>query len=135
MAPRRASEILSFHAHVYFATAAAADAARRLREQVAERFRVRLGTWHDRPVGPHSQPMYQIAFAPELFASFVPWLMLNHGALSILIHPNTRHPRRDHVEDRLWIGAPVALDEAVLPEQDDDPETAGEANTAPTVAP
>ena len=135
MAARSASEIVSFHAHVYFAQGAAAEAARRLREQVAERFAVRLGTWHDRPVGPHDRPSYQIAFTAEQFASLVPWLMLNHGGLSILVHPNTRRPRRDHIEDRLWIGTPLTLDESVLPEHDEVPEAAGEPNTSPTIAP
>jgi DOPA 4,5-dioxygenase len=134
---RSASEIVSFHAHVYFEAGAGADAeaARQLREQVAERFAVRLGTWYDRPVGPHGRPMYQIAFAPELFATLVPWLMLNHQGLSILVHPNTRNPRRDHVDDRIWIGSPVVLHEEPLPEHDDVPEMAGEPNTAPTIAP
>jgi hypothetical protein len=33
-------------------------------------------------VGPHHQAMYQVAFAKEVFADLVPWLML-----SILVHP------------------------------------------------
>ena len=135
MAPRSTAEIASFHAHVYFASAAEAEAARQLRERVGKRFAVRLGTWRDSAVGPHPQPMYQIAFASELFASLVPWLMLNHGGLSILVHPNTRHPRRDHLVDRLWIGTPLPLDETVLPEHDDKPESAGEPNTVPSIDP
>jgi DOPA 4,5-dioxygenase len=135
LAARSPTEIVSFHAHVYFDAGAQAEAARRLRQQVAERFAVRLGTWHDRAVGPHGKPSYQIAFAPDLFASLVPWLMLNHAGLSILVHPNTRNPRRDHVEDPLWIGTPVPLDESVLPEHEEEPEAAGTPNTAPTLAP
>lgn len=132
---RRVAEIVSYHAHVYFGAGAQAEAARRLRERVGERFAARLGTWQEKPVGPHDRPMFQIAFAADLFATLVPWLMLNHEDLSILIHPNTANPRRDHVSDSIWIGPALALREDVLPEHDDNPEEAGEVNTAPSLAP
>lgn len=79
--------------------------------------------------------MFQIAFAPELFASLVPWLMLNHGSLSILVHPNSGRPRQDHVTDRIWIGTALPLAEEVLPEIEDAPEDVGEINTNPTLGP
>lgn len=132
---RRVGEIASYHAHVYFADERETAAGRRLRERLAERFAVRLGTFHERAVGPHDRPMFQIAFAPELFATLVPWLMLNHDGLSILVHPNTSNPKRDHVADRLWIGSALALEEEVLRDHDDRPETAGEVNTSPTLPP
>jgi aromatic ring-cleaving dioxygenase len=132
---RPVAAIASFHAHVYFAGEGQADAAQRLREGVAARFAVRLGTWRDAPVGPHSRAMFQIAFAPDLFGSIVPWLMLNHGDLSILVHPNSGDERRDHLDHRIWIGAALPLDETALPEGETEPEPAGEVNTAPSLLP
>jgi len=132
---RDVADIASFHAHVYFDGESQAQAARRLRAAVAERFLVRLGTWHERAVGPHSRPMFQIAFAPDLFARLVPWLMLNHEGLSILIHPNSGRPREDHVRNAIWIGLPLSLSDEVLPEREDPAEGPGQPNTSPTIAP
>jgi DOPA 4,5-dioxygenase len=131
---RAVAEIASYHAHVYFDPAAEREQALALREAIGERFAARLGTVWDRPVGPHSRAMYQVAFEPALFGTLVPWLMLNAAGLSVLIHPNTRNMRRDHLDDRLWLGAPLDLHGEVLAE-DNEAELAGEPNTAPTLAP
>jgi DOPA 4,5-dioxygenase len=61
--------------------------------------------------------------------------MLNHDGLSILVHPNSGRPRQDHVDDRIWIGAPLPLAEEVLPEREDEPEGVGDINTAPMLKP
>lgn len=132
--PRPLSEIASYHAHIYYDPATTRDEAERLRSWIGERFSVTLGRWHDVKVGPHDQAMYQVAFAREIFPELVPWLMLNHGRLSILVHPNTTNPRRDHAADPMWIGPALAVHVEMLSE-DAEIEQAPAPNTTPALPP
>jgi DOPA 4,5-dioxygenase len=99
------SLVRSWHAHVYF-NAGTRDAAREFREAVREHFStaVEIGRFHERPVGPHPQWSYQIAFAPNRFAQIVGWLALNHGTLDVFVHPNTDDELRDHRDSAIWLG-------------------------------
>lgn len=100
--------ISSFHAHVYF-DPATREVAAQVREGLGERFQVQLGRWHDQLVGPHTKPMYQVAFAVDQFDKVVPWLMLHRQGLDILVHPNTGDAVADHTDHALWLGEKLAI--------------------------
>ncbi|HIC80007.1 MAG TPA: 4,5-dioxygenase [Kiloniellaceae bacterium] len=101
--PQEIADIRGYHAHVYY-DAESKPAAADLREAIEARFEVRMGRWHDRPVGPHPRWSYQVAFEPPLFAEIVPWLALNRGDLVIFIHPETGDDLPDHRDRALWLG-------------------------------
>lgn len=101
--PRPYTEISSYHAHIYF-NADTAYRAARLRDWVIRRFRVELGEWNEGPRGPHTTPSFYFGFSADLVPTVIPWLMLNHLGLKILIHPNTDDPYADHLINALWIG-------------------------------
>jgi DOPA 4,5-dioxygenase len=115
MNPRDPTAIESWHAHVYF-DAERRDAAWALRGLIEQALagRFEMGRFHERPVGPHPMWSYQLAFAPAEFAFIVGWLVLNHGALDVFIHPNTGDALRDHRDGALWIGRSYTLDLAAL---------------------
>jgi DOPA 4,5-dioxygenase len=56
--------------------------------------------------------MFQIAFAADRLSAILPWLMLNHSGLTILVHPDTGNAYADHARHALWLGAmlPLRLD-------------------------
>jgi aromatic ring-cleaving dioxygenase len=127
--------IQSYHAHIYFDGPEQRAIAETLREEIAQRFAVLIGRWHDRLVGPHARPMYLVAFSPAEFPRFVPWLMINRRGLAVLIHPNTGRPRRNHVSDAMWLGEILDIKAGHLSEYETDPEPEIVPNTHPTVMP
>ena len=108
-----AARIEGYHAHVYY-TPETRAVAERLRAAIGRSFAVRLGRWHDKPVGPHPISMYQVAFAVEEFERLVPWLMLNRAGLDVLVHPETGNDYEDHTAFAVWLGAPIPLKLDVL---------------------
>ena len=85
-----------------------------VRAGVEARFDMRMGRWHDRPIGPHPMGSYQIAFAPDLFAEIVPWLALNRRGLTVFIHPETGDHVTDHSDYAIWLGEQREVDLSVL---------------------
>jgi len=102
--------IHGYHAHVYFRDAAERERALKLREGLGANFPVALGRVMDRNVGPHTLPMYQVAFAAEQFATVVPFLMLARAGLTVLVHPETGDEVADHTEHALWLGEVLPVD-------------------------
>lgn len=109
--------ITGWHAHIYYDPATTKEAAAALREGIAAQFPAAvLGRWHDVPVGPHAQAMYQVAFPVELFPTLVPYIALNRAGLAVLVHPETGRQKADHLHHALWMGAVLPLDASVLPD-------------------
>jgi aromatic ring-cleaving dioxygenase len=103
-------KIQDYHAHVYY-DATTKPVAQALRQDMERLYpAARYGRWHDRPVGPHPDWSFQIAFTADLFAGIVPYLAINRGELVIFIHPNTDDASADHRYHAIWMGAVRPLD-------------------------
>ena len=116
--PVNPERITEYHIHVYYDPADPDSRARaaRLREWVEQRFSVRMGSWHDVPVGPHPTAMYQIQFMPDVFPTLVPFVMMNRQGLTVLLHPESGRPRDDHTVNATWMGTVLPVNTAVLRE-------------------
>jgi aromatic ring-cleaving dioxygenase len=61
-------------------------------------------------------------FTPAQFGAFIPWLVINRGPLSVLIHPNTVDPvtgegtegERNHTQRATWMGERLPLDTSLF---------------------
>jgi aromatic ring-cleaving dioxygenase len=95
--------IHDFHAHIYF-DGADVDRAKRLAEQVRQRFGVAVGHFHERPVGPHPRGSVQMTVPTERFGDVATWLAVNRGGLTIFAHASTGDDRHDHTHNVVWFG-------------------------------
>ena len=103
------SMIRGYHAHLYY-DGDNKHHAWKLRREIANKFDdAVVGRWHDKEMGPHPVSFYQVAFGPDLFAEFVPWLALNRGTMSILIHTSTGDGYLDHSAYAMWVGPSLEL--------------------------
>jgi DOPA 4,5-dioxygenase len=59
-----------------------------------------------------------VAFAPDQFPTLVPFIMMNRGPLTVLLHPESGRPRDDHTLHAVWMGAVLQLNTDRLPETD-----------------
>lgn len=109
------ARISAWHAHIYYEPTSSRAAAEAVRAGIAQAFpAARLGRWHDVPVGPHPQAMFQVLFAPDLLAPLLSWLALNRNGLTVLVHPETGDDLADHRDHAVWLGAVLPLNLEVL---------------------
>lgn len=103
-----------FDVHIYFhqnsteQTAFAQALWERIRRSFPE---LRIYKLWDKPIGPHPVGMFEVnIFTPAQFGAFIPWLVINKGPLSALLHPNTGDEIRDHTHLATWMGERLPLD-------------------------
>jgi aromatic ring-cleaving dioxygenase len=84
---------------------------------------LRIYKFWERPIGPHPVAMFEVnLFTPAQFGAFIPWLVINRGPLSVLIHPNTVDPvtgegseeERNHTQRATWMGERLPLDTSLF---------------------
>ena len=108
------STIKGYHAHVYF-DPETKDEAWALREKVEPLFaKAAIGRFHEKPIGPHPQNSFQIAFGPQMFGAVIPWLALNRGSLRIFVHAVTDDAFYDHTALAMWLGDSVPLELSIF---------------------
>ncbi|KAF2760091.1 hypothetical protein EJ05DRAFT_473998 [Pseudovirgaria hyperparasitica] len=107
-----------FDVHIYFLQSDEGQTkfAKELWERIRREFpELRIYQPWDKPIGPHYTGMFEVnLFTPEQFGAFVPWLVINRGPLSALVHPNTGDDIRDHSQLATWMGEPLPVNLALL---------------------
>lgn len=92
---------------------------------------LRMYKFWDKPVGPHPIAMFEVnVFTPAQFGAFIPWLVINRGPLSALVHPNSEDGDgvRDHTQRATWLGEKVVLDVGMLRKLEEMARKKAEAN-------
>ncbi|GLI76791.1 hypothetical protein PoHVEF18_005069 [Penicillium ochrochloron] len=89
--------------------------AKALWERIRREFpELRIYAFFDKPIGPHPVAMFEVnLFTPAQFGAFIPWLVINRGPLSALVHPNTvdeEEEERNHTQRATWLGERIPLD-------------------------
>ncbi len=115
MAESEIDVISSYHAHIYYQPNTRKTAIA-IRDALDARFKgaIRLGRWHEKKIGPHTRSMYQVAFYRTVFPEIVPWLALNRGGLTVLVHPESGDSLSDHTDHAIWMGEVLDIDRSIF---------------------
>ncbi len=109
MSSTSVGNIKAYHAHLYFHDEVSMGAAMKLANEAEASFPIRIGRFHQRPVGPHPVWSCQLSFAAETFADIIPWLILNRGNTDVFLHPVTGDDYFDHTQGASWLGQSYKL--------------------------
>ena len=99
----------SYHAHVYWDSPDKKEIAMWMRP-LLKSMDCKLGTIHDKPVGPHPQAMYQVEYTSRNRAAVENFIRQNCQHLSVLLHEDTGDHVIDHTLRARWIGLRLELD-------------------------
>ena len=105
--------IQDFHAHIYY-DPDDVEMARQLASAAQARFRLAVGHFHLKPVGPHPRGSCQLTVPTDEFGDVAQWLALNRGALTIFAHANTGDDLADHTQHVIWFGQSEPLNLAIF---------------------
>ena len=95
--PKISNNHEAYHAHIYFDVETVAT-AKLIYAQITDQFDVQLGRLHEKPVGPHTKGMFQVAFVSSDFNEILPWLEAHRKSLAILIHALSGDDLQDHTK-------------------------------------
>ena len=98
----------NYHAHLYYKEANI-DEAQELAQKAHYLFKVKVGTFHRKEVGPHPSWSCQLTVDHEVFAEIIPWLMKNRGSVHVFVHADTGDDYRDHTRHVMWLGPSYEL--------------------------
>lgn len=97
--------MMKYHAHVYF-DIAQIQVIEALYAQLQHDFGDALtyGRIHQILVGPHTQPMFQLAFDEDTLPKLKSFLNTHTAVTSVLIHPLHGNEYMAHTQDAQWLG-------------------------------
>lgn len=101
---------MKYHAHVYF-DVTQIQAIEALYAQLQHHFgdALNYGRIHQKLVGPHTKPMFQLAFDEELLPQLKSFLNKHPTVNSVLIHPLHTNEYLAHTQDAQWLGMVLPL--------------------------
>ena len=106
-------QVTDFHAHIYF-DPGELDQARELAREAEARFGLRVGRFHEKPVGPHPRGSCQLTVPPDQFGAFAAWAAVRRRNLTIFAHASTGDDLADHTSHVIWFGPSEKLDLSIF---------------------